>query len=380
LWLVTQKIVSLCQQSIERMKIQSTEIQADNYSVFIGANALSDLSIILQQDVYKGRKTFIIVDENTFEKCLPTLLSEVPELEAAQIIQITSGEENKNITVCSHIWEALGNNGADRKSLIINLGGGVITDLGGFVASTYKRGVSFINIPTTLLSQVDASVGGKVGIDFNMLKNQIGVFSNPDAVIVCPKFLNTLSKRQVMSGFAEVIKHGLIADANYWEKIKTVNIADFSKIDSLIFQSVMIKNQVVLEDPFEGGLRKILNFGHTIGHAIETHSFEEGNKVLLHGEAIGIGMIAEAYLATKTCGLTENELEDISDFILSVYPKYDLANMQIHRLLELMSHDKKNEKGVINFSLLSAIGVSEINQKCSTELVIEALNYYILKK
>ena len=188
-----------------------------------------------------------------------------------------------------------------------------------------------------------------------------------------------MPKRQVLSGFAEVIKHGLIADAHYWEKIKTVNIADFTKIDALIFQSVMIKNQVVMEDPFEGGLRKILNFGHTIGHAIETHSFEEGNNVLLHGEAIGIGMIAESYLAHKICGLSEDSLDDVTQFILSVYPKYDLAKMQIHRIMELMTHDKKNEKGSINFSLLSAIGQSEINQKCNSELVVEALNYYILK-
>ncbi|MTI19497.1 3-dehydroquinate synthase, partial [Fulvivirga sp. RKSG066] len=264
--------------------------------------------------------------------CLP-LLNNV--LKEAKIIAIKSGEKNKTLDTCSDIWEKMTEYGLDRKSLMINLGGGVIGDMGGFGASTYKRGIDFINIPTTLLSQVDASVGGKLGIDFKGFKNHIGLFKDPKMVLVDSKFLNTLPKRELRSGFAEIIKHSIIADKNQWNKIK-VHAFDELDFEKLIQQSVAIKVKVVEEDPEEAGLRKILNFGHTIGHAIESFYLETPSQ-LLHGEAIAIGMICEAYVAEQKNMLTSVELKEITDYIFGIYGKTDLPKEDFDPIINLMS-------------------------------------------
>ncbi len=353
------------------------EIKSADYSVYISREITKEINTFFQVNKNLYSKLFILVDENSFKNCYPQLVEHVAIFKDAELIEIESGEENKNIDVCVQIWSTLSEYGADRKSLFINLGGGVIGDMGGFIASTFKRGIDFINIPTTLLAQVDASVGGKLGIDLNHLKNEIGVFNNPKAVFVNSRFLSTLDKEQLLSGFAEIVKHALIADAAYWKQVTKIDLKDLEALDKLIETSVKIKNKIVMQDPQEYGVRKTLNFGHTIGHAIETNSLEEPDIVsFLHGEAVAVGMICEAYLSHKLCGLPADQLKEITDFILNKYKSLAIDHMDQQHLIELMGHDKKNEKGSINFSLLSAIGTCEINKTASKELIIESLVYY----
>jgi len=354
------------------------EIKANTYSVFISKNIAKEINWFLNANENRYSKLFILVDENSLKYCYPQLVVEIPAFEDAEIIEIESGEENKNIEICTQIWAALSEYVAERHSLLVNLGGGVIGDMGGFIASTFKRGIRFINIPTTLLSQVDASVGGKVGIDLNHLKNEIGLFSNPSAVFVNTGFLSTLDKRQLLSGFAEIIKHALITDLAYWKKVKKISFDNFEKLEDLVVTSIQIKNKIVKEDPLEKNIRKTLNFGHTIGHALETFFLEQPQvkKQLLHGEAVAIGMICETYLSHCVLKLPASTLKEITSFILSVYNPIHLFEKDSQRLIELMYHDKKNENGELNFSLISSIGTCEINNVVSTDLVKEALNYY----
>lgn len=362
------------------MGLQKTKkIDTLSSSVIIGGEVFNVLSVFLE--TYKNQKIFLLVDENTLTHCVPSLISSVSQLENVEIIEVKSGEENKVLEVCYQIWKTLSEYNAERNSLLINLGGGVITDMGGFVASTYKRGIDFINIPTTLLSQIDASVGGKVGIDFEGLKNMIGVFNEPKQVFIYPNFLTTLDKRQMLSGYAEALKHALIKDAAYWIKLKKGMLSDADDWYSLISSSVEIKNNIVLKDFKEQGDRKLLNFGHTIGHAFESYSLENDEEPLFHGEAVAIGMICEAYLSTEVAKLSKTELTEITNTILGFYPKYEIATTQFHFLLELMKHDKKNENNQINFSLLNKIGEGVIDGEVGIEQIIDALNYYVdLKK
>ncbi|PCJ84243.1 MAG: 3-dehydroquinate synthase [Flavobacteriales bacterium] len=350
------------------------KIQASDYPIFIGRNVFVEFHEFLVTNYAKSKK-FILVDENTHRHCLKAIDLEVPHLQNAEIIAIDSGEENKKIEVAIGLWETLIDRGADRQSLLINLGGGVIGDLGGFVASTFKRGIDFINLPTTLLAMVDASVGGKVGIDFQHLKNQIGVFSNPKAVFIYPKFLKTLDRMHLLSGFAEAIKHALIYDAEFWEDVQKAELTNRSSVTKIILHSVEIKNDIVNEDWQEKGARKTLNFGHTIGHAIESYFLEEGDSIL-HGEAVAIGIVCEAYISHKTMGMSEKQLEVITSFINANYEHYSFSQRMYHRFIELMKSDKKNQHGQINFTLLKEIGQAEINQTCKSDTIIEALDYY----
>ncbi len=310
----------------------------------------------------------ILVDENTREHCLPLIT-----VKNALIIQINSGESYKSIDTCSAIWLELTKHQFDRKSLLINLGGGVIGDMGGFCARTYKRGIHFINIPTTLLSQVDASVGGKLGIDFNHFKNHIGLFSEPDKVLIDPTFLKTLPERELRSGYGEVIKHNLIADNQGWQKLTK---DDWQKSDwiHVIKHSVNIKNTIVNNDPKERAARKSLNFGHTIGHAIESHYLESASR-LLHGEAIAIGMICEAHLSYQKKTLTQDELVSITQGITSVFGKKTIDRGIYEVLLQLMSQDKKNEAGELLFVLLEGIGKVKWDVKVTDSEIIHALDY-----
>lgn len=358
------------------MSKDTIAINAGNYSIHIGSEAINRLGDHLKQSTYKKSKFFILVDQNTIRHCLPLLMDHVKVLKTAEIIEVESGEQNKNIEVCIELWKTLGEYKANRRSVLINLGGGVIGDMGGFVASTFKRGIEFINIPTTLLSQVDASVGGKVGIDLNHLKNEIGVFNNPSNVIVYPYFLKTLSKKEYLSGFAEIIKHALIADASYWKDVTKAELGDERIILNLIKRSIQIKFEVVKKDPQEKNIRKTLNFGHTIGHALESYFLEKNETTLLHGEAVAAGMICEAYLSYKKNKLSHTELDEITSFISSLYKQVWFKKEEEIRLIELMQHDKKNEDKNIIFTLLSEIGKADINKICSVDQIRDSFKYY----
>ena len=351
-------------------------VESNTYKIFVGENIFNELNPFINTIQITDNKLFILVDENTKKKCLPKLLSNCDRLKNAEIIEIVSGEENKNIITCFSIWQTLSDSFADRNSVIINLGGGVITDIGGFTASTFKRGIKFINIPTTLLAQVDAAIGGKTGIDFENLKNQIGTFSNPEAVFIYPDFLKTLPENHLCSGFAEIIKHSLIADEKYWKKIKKLQLENISDWTEIILQSLKIKNERIIKDPFDKDLRKDLNFGHTIGHALEAFSLESVSKSLLHGEAVAIGIICESYLSFLKTSLTKIDLSNISNYISSIF-SFTLINKNHYKLIfEIMLQDKKNKTRNINFTLLKSIGKALINQECSKEMIFESLDYF----
>lgn len=333
---------------------------------------LAPLAEILESGKYS--KIFVFADSTTSEVCLPLFQEMLDDYNGFDLIETDPGEENKNIDFCIGIWKTLLDFGADRKCLMINLGGGVITDMGGFVASTYKRGIDFINIPTTLLSQVDASVGGKTGIDVDNVKNMVGTFTLPQAVFIETAFLKTLPQRELLSGFAEMIKHGLIVDRNYYNELKN---SDYQNIESqAIYRSVEIKNEVVTEDPHEKGLRKILNFGHTIGHAVETYALINDEKPLTHGEAIAIGMICEAFLSSKNNTLSADDLEDMTSYISKLYRAYHIKEESFKDLMEFMQSDKKNENGQIMFSLLSSIGKCDYNCRVSENDILASFAYF----
>ncbi|MCB9279514.1 MAG: 3-dehydroquinate synthase [Lewinellaceae bacterium] len=342
-----------------------------DYDVFIG-DCRPELKKFLDRHSYS--QIIVTVDEHTREHCLPYLKDSLGN-QKLTVIRIPAGELHKNLETCQLIWQEMLKAAADRKALAINLGGGVIGDMGGFCASAYKRGIDFIQIPTTLLSQVDASIGGKLGIDFMQVKNCIGLFADPRAVYVDPHFLHTLSDREIRSGFAEIVKHSLIADREQWQRLREITaLSDINWLE-LIVPSLKIKQRIVKEDPFEKGLRKALNFGHTIGHAVEGFALD-GPHPLLHGEAIAVGMLCEAWLSHRILGLSRRELDQIEQFILQLYPSFAFEEDVIPDLLALMLNDKKNEGKAINFSLLPAIGQVAVNQTCEVELIRESLLYY----
>jgi 3-dehydroquinate synthase len=316
----------------------------------------------------------ILVDEFTNKYCLPIIQDLLPSNFTK--ILIKSGEHHKNLATCERVWDRMTQANMDRHSLLVNLGGGVIGDLGGFCASTYKRGIDFIQIPTTLLAQVDASVGGKLGIDFHGLKNHIGVFQLPKAVLIDPKFIDTLSIQQKKSGFAEIIKHCLIRDEQEWNLIRQQSFEELD-LSKLIAHSVAIKEAVVLEDPKEAGLRKILNFGHTLGHAIETYLLDKGKRKILHGEAIAIGMIAEAFISHQRDLISLQELEEIESYLFENYGRVKLHAEEISKIISLTAQDKKNKGKEIRFSLLTGIGDCGYDIPVSASEMKKAIQYYL---
>lgn len=352
-----------------------TPILSQNYHIRFNGNAYKKLNEMIVE--LNPSTLFILVDENTHDACLPLFLSEIHTKKPIEIIEIESGEENKNLDTSSGVWNVLTELGADRKSLLLNLGGGVITDLGGFVASTFKRGIKFINIPTTLLSIVDASVGGKTGVDLGVLKNQIGLFSNPEMVIIDDRFLQTVPDRQLRSGLAEIIKYGLTYDKKIWDQIQSLTDISAKTVAPLIHRSIEIKNEVVTKDPFEKSIRKVLNFGHTLGHAVESFYLEsEHHENLTHGEAIVIGMITESYLSSQLLGLPMNEVENINDHLLDIYGKVSIDKNDYPAILELLIHDKKNVNGTVNFVLLKNLEEFTLDCKVPQSMLIEALEFY----
>ncbi|CAL2082561.1 3-dehydroquinate synthase [Tenacibaculum dicentrarchi] len=349
-----------------------TSIQAVTYPIDFNEKGYKSLANLIHKKQYST--IFILVDDNTITHCYPRFIELLETDKKIEVIQIDAGEIHKNLETCTGVWSAMTELGADRKSVLITLGGGVITDLGGFVASTFKRGIDFVNIPTTLLSMVDASVGGKTGVDLGVLKNQIGLFANPQMVLLDPEYLQTLSPREIRSGTAEIIKYGMTHDIHLYNEIKSnpkLNIID------LIHRSIEIKNEVVLEDPKEHSVRKALNWGHTIGHGIESYFLENTHKnTLTHGEAIAIGMVCEAYISAKVLGFPSDKVADVKKTILTIYGKTAILEDDCAPILELMKHDKKNIDGEINFVLLNDFGDFKINCTVTNQLITESLQYY----
>ena len=347
-------------------------IHSETYNVHFQDKAHNELSNLIEENNYST--IFILVDENTLEHCYPKFIPNFATNKRIEVIEIESGEINKNIETCIGVWNAITELGGDRKSLLITLGGGVITDLGGFVASCFKRGIDFVNIPTTLLSMVDASVGGKTGVDLGVLKNQIGLFANPQMVIVDTDYLTTVTEREIKSGTAEIIKYGITYDLNLFKEIKKNKDLEIS---NLIRRSIDIKNEVVLQDPKEQNLRKILNFGHTLGHAIESFYLEsEDKESLTHGEAIAIGMVCESYMSFKLLGFPKENVSEIKEVILSIYNRINLLKDDFSDIMELLKHDKKNVNGQVNFVLLNDYESHKLDCKVSEELIIESMEFY----
>lgn len=345
------------------------EIKCNSYSIY-----LNDWDALNQYlSIREFSSVFVIVDENTLKFCLPLFEEKVQN--QFSVIVTKSGEANKNLESCQYIWDKFIEMGADRHSLCINLGGGVIGDMGGFVASTFMRGMDFIQVPTTLLSQVDASVGGKLGIDYENFKNLIGIIKNPGGVFIYTDFLKTLPYNQLLSGFAEVIKHGLIQDSDGFLKLTKLDSLVNIDWEELVYESVNIKKLITEEDPYERGLRKILNFGHTLGHAIESNALTNKSP-LLHGEAIAIGMIMECHLSYQKGYLSLDEIRLIKSKILLLFGHHVSVIPDVTILMELMAKDKKNKGGVIKFSLLEKLGKGNIDQVVNIEDIHKAVAFY----
>ena len=337
-------------------------------NVIVSSNVSETLSEFIRTHNYS--KVAILVDDNTRKHCLPLLDS----LNYSSEITIPPGEENKNLQTCKAVWESMLEQNMDRSSLLICLGGGLICDLGGFCASTFKRGIEFINIPTTLLAQVDASIGGKTGVNYKNLKNQIGVFSEPIATIINTAFLDTLEERQMKSGFAEMIKHALIANESYYTYLETTPLPDINWPEA-ISDSIAIKNSIVEIDPFEENIRKALNFGHTVGHALETY-FLNNSDDILHGEAVAAGIICASFISVEKLHLDKKSLDRINELIIAHFGLLDLDSNAIGKVINLIKADKKNESGKILMTLLPRIGDVEVNVEVSEEEVSKCLTYY----
>lgn len=350
-------------------------IQANNYSIYFNQDSYLYLNELVNQKEYS--KLFILTDSNTYTHCLPHFLAQLATEIEIEVIEIEPGEAHKTIETCVQLWHSLTELGGDRKSILLNLGGGVISDLGGFVACTFKRGIDFINIPTTLLAMVDASIGGKNGVDLGSLKNQVGVINVPKAVLIDPIYLETMPANEMRSGLAEMLKHGLIFDKTYWEKVLNLKQLTTEDLEQLIYESIVIKNAIVSQDPTENGIRKALNFGHTLGHAIESYFLEDDSKeTLLHGEAIAIGMILESYLSLQKNLLKPEEYSQIKSTIKSLYAPVSFTENDIKNVMKLLIHDKKNEHGTVQYALLNGIGATKINQFIEDEWVINSFADY----
>ena len=327
-------------------------------------------------------KLFVLVDETTHQLCLPVIAG-FDCMQEAQCIVIGATDTHKTLDTLSHVWAELQRMGATRHSLLINLGGGMVTDLGGFAASTFKRGLAYINIPTTLLSMVDASVGGKTGINFGGLKNEIGVFNNANSVILDTIFLKTMDQENILSGYAEMLKHGLISEEKMWAELINFNLDHLDGLDNLEFlvplgcmlaDSVAVKQRIVTEDPTEHGIRKALNLGHTAGHAFESLALER--KPILHGYAVAYGLVVELYLCCVKTGFPQDKMRQTVAFIKEHYGRMPITCDDYPKLIELMHHDKKNVGTDINFTLLGGIGDIRINQTATEEDIKEALDFY----
>lgn len=321
-------------------------------------------------------RIFVLTDETTQQLCWPKIKN-FKALKNSTPIIIKATDTHKNLDTLSQVWQALSNGGATRHSLMINLGGGMVTDLGGFAASTFKRGIDFINIPTTLLAMVDASVGGKTGINFGGLKNEIGVFSDSRFVIINTQFLDTLDHDNICSGYAEMLKHGLISDERTWAELVTFDLdtPDLSQLQRMVAESIKVKERIVETDPHEHGIRKALNLGHTMGHAFESFAMRRGTPIL-HGYAVAYGLISELYMSARKTAFPTDRMHQTVRFIRENYGTFNITCDDYPTLIELMRHDKKNTSGIINFTLLGNVGDIRINQTANEEEIKEALDFF----
>jgi 3-dehydroquinate synthase len=365
------------------MKKLSCRVVRTSHSKIVTGN---DWHVLLEKELKSriGRKAsiLIILDSNTSRHCLPILIERINALVYVPIFTLNPGEWEKSIEKAAVIWASLAEAGADRETLIINLGGGVVTDIGGFVASTYARGINFINIPTTLMGMADAAIGGKNAVNVAGIKNKAGTFSFPKTIYIIPEFLETLDKSHLLSGFAEIVKSALVADAARWKVLKKLDLGqilaspfDLKFWSDNAFSAIAVKNAIVKIDPFERKERKLLNFGHTIGHAFEALNMD-AEQPLTHGKAIAMGMICEAWLSHMAAGLPASDLEEISGWIIRNFGHLPVATGDTRELFRLLSHDKKNIAGTYRFTLLSAPGKGVINVRCSQDLVKGSLDYY----
>lgn len=351
------------------------QLSIEKCPVEIGPLTDSSLQQLLDEK-YKLARKVIFVDENTHDHCLDFLLTAFPSLEDAEVMLLPAGEENKVLEICVQVWAAMSEYNIGRQDLVLNVGGGVVTDMGGFIASVYKRGIPFVNIPTSLLGMVDAALGGKTGIDLHSYKNQLGTFTNPDAVFIDSGFLNSLPEKELVSGFAEMIKHALITSRDHWEIIShldPVRLLESHHFEELIAVSVVMKSTIVNQDVKETGVRKVLNFGHTIGHAIEGF-FLESNPIS-HGHAVALGIMAESYISFKRGLLTDRELLEITTCLSQLYDHLPMNDADKTAMIVLMHNDKKNSEGKIKCVLLEGIGQASYDNEISEEEAREALNF-----
>jgi 3-dehydroquinate synthase len=357
--------------------------EIDISDLYTGTSVFSSVTDYLQKHFNHSNQIFILVDENTKIHCLPGLQSFVPRLRNAEIIEVKSGDVWKSIDSAVHVWSVLSEKKADRDSVLVNLGGGAISDLGGFVAATYKRGITCMNVPTTLLAMTDAAIGGKTAINLNNVKNQIGVFALPRAVFIYTGFLRTLDKHHLLNGIAEIMKYGLILDHGLWKKMSRMNFQTLvnepfkdSLWDDLIKKTVITKSDIAEKDFRDMKERKYLNFGHTFGHAFETYSMNGSQDGLTHGHSVALGMICESYLSTLKTGLGQQDLNEIISVITSNYSLFPLSVDSYQKIFDIIKMDKKSIQGKIAFTLLKSPGNAMINQFCTQEMMEEALDFY----
>lgn len=352
-------------------------VQADGVPVHLGATALQHLERWLRE-LPPATEVLVLADATTAHVCTPLLLKEVPALREREVVQVPVGEHSKSVDACRALWEHLATRAAGRDAVLVDLGGGVITDLGGFVAATYKRGIRFVHVPTTLMGMVDAAIGGKTAIDVGGIKNLVGVFAVPEMVCVQPAFLRTLGKRELLNGVAEMVKHGLIRDAAHWNEVRRAQLHDLDALAPLIERSATIKAEVVTADPREQGPRKLLNFGHTIGHALEAFALESPDRDLLHGEAVAIGMVCATWLSWRMGHLDRDRMNAIQEHLMGLYPLFHFSSADHHRIVELMRNDKKNVADGFRFTLLTGIGEAIHDVPVTAAQVGDALDHYRL--
>lgn len=364
------------------MKTTARIVRIDRTTVYTGINALGHLRSVCSPFLFGKNLVFLLTDSNTCKHCLPHLLESNPWLEKSIPLTVDAGEGTKTLQTVTRLWMEMLSHQAGRDSLMITLGGGMITDLGGFVAGGYKRGIPCIHIPTTLLAQVDAAIGGKTAVNLEGVKNQAGFFFLPAAVIADPCFLNTLPSRHLKSGLAEIIKTTLTGNAPIWKKLKNQNVEELLLLPTestfwqhLINGAITYKNRIVRSDFTEKGNRSILNFGHTIGHAIESFSQTEGTNTLLHGEAVAAGMTGAVWLSSKKTGLPPDERDQIAAFLYKGYGPFPFSHANIPSLVDKMAHDKKKRNGEIRFTLISKPGSPRINMSCQPDEIARALDF-----
>lgn len=350
-------------------------IQLETYKIAFQQEGYSELNALIKQQDYSS--IFILVDSNTQESCSKFLSEHIEASVKIEWIEIEPGEEHKTLSTCNEIWKTLSENGADRKSLLINLGGGIVTDVGGYVASCFKRGIDFVHVPTTLLGMVDAAIGGKNGVNLDSLKNQVGIIRPPKMVLVDVGYLATLPPAEMRSGLAEMLKHGLIANPDDFFAFEDLSQFQVEKLPELIRDSIQIKITIAEKDPYENGLRMALNFGHTLGHAIESYHMDSSSKTkLLHGEAVTIGMILALKLSEEVVGFDSESCGKASKIISTYFKPIEFSEEDIVNIKSYLKHDKKNSAGNVNFVLLEAIGQPKINCRVSEEQIKKAFAYY----